>query len=196
MTDLYNLRRPTRAELLGAAGNTVPDVIGPDLRVLFCGINPSLYAGATGHHFSRPGNRFWPTLYAAGFTDRRLHPAEGHRLLEFGYGMTNLVERATASADELSAAELVVGKENLAAKVRLYQPQVVAVLGVGAYRTAFSSPGAALGLQEERLGSAHIWVLPNPSGLNAHYPPTRLADVFRALRLALKPSDTEAPKEM
>ena len=178
--------RPTRADLLGAAGSTVPDVIGPDLRVLFCGINPSLYAGATGHHFSRPGNRFWPTLYAAGFTDVRLHPAEGQKLLRFGYGMTNLVERATAGADELSAAELVVGRENLAAKVRRYCPRVVAVLGVGAYRTAFSSPGAVIGPQADRLGGARLWVLPNPSGLNAHYPPTRLADVYRELRLALE----------
>ena len=169
-----------------AAGNTVPDVIGPGLRVLFCGINPSLYAGATGHHFSRPSNRFWPTLYAAGFTDVRLHPAEGQRLLEFGYGMTNLVERATAGADELNAAELVAGKKDLGTKVRRYRPQVVAILGVGAYRTAFSNPGAAVGLQGERLGGAPVWVLPNPSGLNAHYPPERLAGVYRTLRLALE----------
>ena len=180
------LQKPTRAELLGAAGNTVPDVIGPDLRVLFCGINPSLYAGATGHHFSRPGNRFWPTLHAAGFTDVRLRPADGERLLEFGYGMTNLVERATAGADELSAAELVTGKQDLSMKVLRYGPRVVALLGVGAYRTAFSRPGAAVGLQTERLGNAPVWVLPNPSGLNAHYPPERLASVYRILRLALE----------
>lgn len=186
MTDSHSPRRPTRAELLGAAGNTVPDVIGPALRVLFCGINPSLYAGATGHHFSRPGNRFWPTLYAAGFTDVRLHPAEGKRLLEFGYGMTNLVARATASAAELNAAELVSGRENLDEKVRRYRPRVVAVLGVGAYRTAFARPGAAVGPQEERLGAALVWVLPNPSGLNAHYPPARLASVYRELQLALE----------
>ena len=185
--------RPTRADLLRAAGNTVPDVIGPALRVLFCGINPSLYAGATGHHFSRPGNRFWPTLHAAGFTDVRLSPAEGRRLLAFGYGLTNLVERATASADELSAAELVVGRDGLAAKVRRYRPRVVAVLGVSAYRTAFSSSGAVVGPQEARLGGADVWVLPNPSGLNAHYPPTRLADVYRELRLSLEPADADAP---
>lgn len=179
-------QKPTRAELLGAAGNTVPDVIGPDLRVLFCGINPSLYAGATGHHFSRPGNRFWPTLHAAGFTDVRLRPAEGQRLLGFGYGMTNLVARATAGADELSAAELVAGREELKAKILHYRPRVVAVLGVGAYRTAFARPGAAVGPQEERLGASRLWVLPNPSGLNAHYPPTRLASVYRELRLALE----------
>lgn len=192
MTGLPGPPRPTRAELLGAAGNTVSDVIGPDLRVLFCGINPSLYAGATGHHFSRPGNRFWPTLHAAGFTGVRLHPAEGQKLLGFGYGMTNLVERATAGADELSAAELVVGREKLAAKVRRYRPQIVAVLGVGAYRTAFSQPGAVVGPQAARLGGAQLWVLPNPSGLNAHYPPTRLASVYRELRLALSP-DADAP---
>lgn len=190
------MQKPTRTELLEAAGNTVPDVIGPNLRVLFCGINPSLYAGATGHHFSRPGNRFWPTLHAAGFTDVRLHPAEGRRLLEFGYVMTNLVARATAGADGLSAAELIAGKKDLSAKVRRYQPQVVAVLGVGAYRTAFSRPGAAVGLQEVRLGSAPIWVLPNPSGLNAHYPPTRLASTFRELRLTLEPPDAKAPEKV
>lgn len=186
MTEPPGSPRPTPAELQGAAGNTVPDVIGPGLRVLFCGINPSLYAGATGHHFSRPGNRFWLTLHAAGFTDVRLHPAEGQKLLRFGYGMTNLVERATAGADELSAAELVAGREELAAKVRRYSPRVVAVLGVGAYRTAFSRPAAVIGSQTECLGGAQLWVLPNPSGLNAHYPPTRLAEVYRALRLALE----------
>lgn len=179
------LPRPTREELLAAEDRTVPDVIGPDLRVLFCGINPSLYAGATGHHFSRPGNRFWPTLHAAGFTPLRLAPTEGRKLLGFGYGMTNLVARATAGADELNAAELRAGRELLAAKVSRYRPRVVAVLGVGAYRTAFSSPRAAVGPQAERLGRSRLWVLPNPSGLNAHYPPVRLAEAFRALRLAL-----------
>ena len=186
MTELPSLPRPTRAELLGAAGNTVPDIIGPNLQVLFCGINPSLYAGATGHHFSRPGNRFWRTLYAAGFTDVRLHPTEEWRLAEFGYGVTNLVARATASAAELSAAELVSGKENLGAAVRRYQPRVVAVLGIGAYRAAFSCPSATVGRQKARLGAARLWALPNPSGLNAHYPPAKLARVYGELRLALE----------
>ncbi|CAA9570499.1 MAG: G/U mismatch-specific uracil DNA glycosylase [uncultured Truepera sp.] len=160
--------------------------MAPDLRVLFCGINPSLYAGATGHHFSRPGNRFWPTLHAAGFTARRLAPSEGRTLLEFGYGLTNLVARATASAAELTAAELASGKGSLTAKVQHHRPQVVAILGVGAYRTAFSRPSAVIGPQEELLGSALVWVLPNPSGLNAHYPPTKMVAVYRTLRLAVE----------
>ena len=125
--------KPTRAELLAAAGTPVPDLLAPGLHVLFCGINPGLYSGATGHHFARPGNRFWPTLYQAGFTSRLLIPAEERELLVAGYGITNLVARATATADELSADELIAGRRRLEAKVKRYQPQVLAVLGIGAY---------------------------------------------------------------
>src|ERR671924_889510 len=128
---------PSRAELLAARSKTVPDVIALDLRVLFCGINPGLYSGATGHHFARPGNRFWPTLHQAGFTPRLLHPSEERELLTYGYGITNLVPRATATADELSSEELVAGRRRLETKVKRYKPQVVAVLGISAYRTAF-----------------------------------------------------------
>src|SRR5262245_58346520 len=130
--------KPTRSDLLAAKNKTVRDVIAPRLRVLFCGINPGLYSGATGHHFARPGNRFWPTLYQAGFTPRLLHPSEERELLTFGYGITNLVARATATADELYSEELVAGQRRLKAKVKRFQPQVVAMLGIGSYRVAFA----------------------------------------------------------
>jgi TDG/mug DNA glycosylase family protein len=176
--------RPTRAELLAAAGRTVPDVIAPGLRVLFCGINPGLYSGATGHHFARPGNRFWPALHAAGFSDRLLAPWEEHRLLERGYGITNLVGRATATAGELTVDELVAGRRRLERRVSRTAPAWVAVLGVGAYRTAFGRPGATVGRQVEVLGGASLWVLPNPSGLNAHYQLPDLVREFAKLRAA------------
>ncbi len=179
--------KPAPEEIRAAAGKTVPDVIAPDLRVLFCGINPGLYSGAVGHHFARPGNRFWPALHAAGFTERRLTAFEERELLGIGYGITNLVERATAAAAELSSEELAAGAERLEAKVLHYRPRVVAVLGIGAYRTAFSRPRAAPGPQEERIASALAWVLPNPSGLNAHYRPEDLAQAFRVLRMAVEP---------
>nr|WP_275451301.1 G/U mismatch-specific DNA glycosylase [Sorangium cellulosum] len=178
-------RRPTREEILAAAGKTVPDVIAPDLRVLFCGINPGLYTAAVGHNFARPGNRFWPALHAGGFTDRVLSPFEERELLKLGYGITNVVERATASADELSADELAAGGARLAAKVRRYRPRILAVLGIGAYRSAFGRPHAAPGPQPETLDATRIWVLPNPSGLNASYQPEKLAAMFRALHDAV-----------
>jgi TDG/mug DNA glycosylase family protein len=176
--------KPSRADLLAAKDKTVRDVIAPGLRVLFCGINPGLYSGATGHHFARPGNRFWPTIYQAGFTPRLLHPSEDRELLALGYGITNLVPRTTATADELSADELLAGRKRLENKVRRYQPRVLAVLGIGAYRTAFQRPKALLGLQTERLANALLWVLPNPSGLNAHYQLADLVEQFRKLREA------------
>lgn len=175
--------RPTREELLAAAGKTLPDVIAPGLSVLFCGINPGLYTAAVGHHFARPGNRFWPALQAAGFTERLLDPSEESELLQWGYGITNVVERATATAVELSSEELAAGGRRLAEKAGRFRPGFVAVLGVGAYRTAFGRPKASMGLQPETLGEARIWVLPNPSGLNAHYQPVDLARMFRELRL-------------
>jgi double-stranded uracil-DNA glycosylase len=175
---------PSRAALLAARGKTVPDVIAPQLRVLFCGINPGLYSGATGHHFARPGNRFWPVLHRAGFTERVLAPAEEGVLLQHGLGVTNLVARTTAAADELTKDELIAGCRRLQAKVARYRPRIVAVLGVGAYRVAFGRPKAVIGPQDESLGSAAVWVLPNPSGLNAHYQLRELVQVFRALRQA------------
>jgi TDG/mug DNA glycosylase family protein len=180
------LYKPTRAELLAAQNKTVRDVIAPGLRVLFCGINPGLYSGATGHHFARPGNRFWPTLYQAGFTPRLFHPSEEHELLTYRYGITNLAARATARADELSPDELVAGQRQLKAKVKRYTPRVVAVLGISAYRTAFAEKNAALGKQPVQLVNAILWVLPNPSGLNAHYQLADLAGHFQMLRQAVE----------
>jgi TDG/mug DNA glycosylase family protein len=182
MTMRRNETRPTRRELIEARSKTVPDVIAPRLRVLFCGINPGLYSGATGHHFARPGNRFWPALHRAGFTDRRVAPADERTLLRYGLGITNLAARTTANANELSKRELVTGRRRLRAKVLRYEPQIVAVLGVGAYRTAFGNPKASIGLQQETLGESSVWVLPNPSGLNAHYQMPDLVREFRRLR--------------
>ncbi len=181
-----SLTKPSRADLEAAAGKTVPDVIAPDLKVLFCGINPGLYSGYTGHHFARPGNRFWPTLYAAGFTPRLLRPEEERELLPLGYGITNLVTRATGSAAELTDAELVEGGRRLAAKVAEFRPRVVAVLGVSAYRDAVREPKAVPGEQRHGLSGARLWILPNPSGLNAHYTPAALAAVFRDFLLAIQ----------
>jgi TDG/mug DNA glycosylase family protein len=178
--------RPTKQQILDAFGSKMTDVIGPGLKILFCGINPSLYSAAVGHHFARPGNRFWPTLYAAGFTDRLFSAFEDALLLERGYGITNVVERATASAAELRAEEYVRGGNRLEAKVRKYAPKVVAVLGVGAYRTAFGNKEAAIGRQAERLGGALVWVLPNPSGLNAHYRLEDLARVYKEMRVSVE----------
>lgn len=177
--------KPSRAQLLASAGKTVPDVIAPQLRVLFCGINPGLYSGATGHHFARPGNRFWRSLHGAGFTGRLLSPWEERELLEHRCGVTNLVAHATASADELGAAELMAGRRRLLAKVKRYAPACIAVLGVGAYRIAFARPTATLGRQPEMFGGAELWLLPNPSGLNAHYQLAELVALFRELRNAL-----------
>jgi TDG/mug DNA glycosylase family protein len=179
-------RQPTAA----AAGRTVPDLIGPGLQVLFCGINPGLYSAATRHHFARPGNRFWPTLHAAGFTPRLLSPWEERLLLEYGVGVTNLVARATASAAELTPAELRAGRERLERKVRRYAPAWVAVVGIGAYRTAFGRPRAGIGRQPEHIGQSGVWVLPNPSGLNANHQLPDLARAFAALRRA-QPANRE-----
>ncbi len=178
-------RGPIKAELLAAASNIVPDVIAPGLRLLFCGINPGLYSAWARHHFARPGNRFWPALYAAGFTKRLLLPEEEHELLRLGYGITNLVERATLGSADLSAGELQTGGRRFEQKIRKFRPKAVAVLGVSAYRMAFSRPAAKVGRQDESLGGAVVWVLPNPSGLNAHFTPKVLAQVFRECRLHL-----------
>jgi TDG/mug DNA glycosylase family protein len=177
-------RRPTAAELDAARDRRVPDVIASGLSVLFCGINPSLYSAATGHHFGRPGNRFWPALHRAGFTPRQYAPAEQRLLLEHGVGITNLVARATATAAELSAEELAAGRRRLVAKVRRRAPRLVAVLGVDAYRQAFAEPRAPLGRQPESIAGRPLWVLPNPSGLNAHYQLDDLARLYRGLRRA------------
>jgi TDG/mug DNA glycosylase family protein len=174
------IERPTRAEIAAACRRTVPDIIAPGLKVLFVGINPSLYSAAVGHHFARPGNRFWPALHTGGLTSRLLHPSEDRLLLESGYGIANIVDRATAAADELSAEELAGGARKLVRKVKRYRPRIVAFLGITAYRTAFRRPSSQSGRQRESLGESAVWVLPNPSGLNAHY---RLADLARMYSL-------------
>lgn len=177
-------RRPTKQDLAAATGKRIPDVIAPGLRVLFCGINPGLYSGAVGHHFARPGNRFWKVLHRAGFTDRELSPFDDRELLDVGIGITNLVGRTTAAAAELDGAELRRGATRLARKVERYRPRFVAFAGMGAYRTAFRRPRAALGLQPETLGGAVVWLLPNPSGAQAAYQLDDLVREFRALRRA------------
>jgi double-stranded uracil-DNA glycosylase len=179
-----SMRRPTQAELQAAVGKTVPDVIAPGLVVLFVGINPGLYSAAVGHHFARPGNRFWPALYEAGFTPRLLSPDEDGELPAWGLGVTNLVSRATVAASELSAAELRLGRVALEDKVSRYAPRWTAYVGIGAYATAFGRRNPALGPQEETIGPARIWVLPNTSGLNAHYKPARFAELWRELQVA------------
>lgn len=177
--------RPTKADLLAAKNKTVEDVIAPGLTVLFCGINPGLYTAAIGHHFGRPGNRFWPALYAGGFTPRLFDPSEKSELLKLDYGITNLVSRATLRADELTAKELVTGAKVVTKKVLKYKPRYLAVVGISSYRVAFDRPKAVVGPQAETIGETKLWVLPNPSGLNAHYRPKELAEVFGELREAV-----------
>ncbi|HYV24542.1 MAG TPA: G/U mismatch-specific DNA glycosylase [Pyrinomonadaceae bacterium] len=174
--------KPTKEQLIAAAGKTLPDVIGPNLRVLFCGINPGLYTAAVGHHFARPGNRFWPALHQSGFTEQLVSPFEERELLKSGIGISNVVPRATASAAELTRDDFIEGGRLLAGKVKRYRPGVVAILGVGAYRDAFAKPKARIGEQPERIHDARVWVLPNPSGLNANYQLPELVKLFRELR--------------
>jgi TDG/mug DNA glycosylase family protein len=158
------------------------DVIGPDLDLLFCGINPSLVSAARGHHFARPGNRFWPALHLAGLTPRRLAPDEDGELLRYGIGVTNLVDRPTRAAAELTPDELRAGAAALADLVAGHRPRVLAILGVTAWRSAFDRPRAGIGLQPERVGGAATWVVPNPSGLNARFQLPDLARLYGELR--------------
>lgn len=176
-----------KVDLAAARERTIPDVLpapGAPFRVLFCGINPGLYSAATGWHFARPGNRFWPALHLSGFTARRLQPREQDELAGYGLGITNLVPRATAQAAELTDDELRDGGVALRTLVGMHRPHVVAVAGVTAYRTAFGRKRAAIGPQEEGLGAARLWILPNPSGLNAHWTLPALAEAFGELRKA------------
>jgi len=184
VADTLRPSRPTPAELAAARELTIPDVAAPGLRVLFSGINPGLYSAATGRHFARPGNRFWPALHRSGFTPRQFRPDEQDQLLALGLGITNIVDRATARADELTADELREGGRALLAKTTRLAPRWLAVVGVTAYRTAFGEPRATLGPQELTAGATRLWVLPNPSGLNAHKTVLTLADDFRELRAA------------
>jgi TDG/mug DNA glycosylase family protein len=176
--------RPTKDQLTAAHNATIPDVIAPGLDVLFCGINPGLYSGALGQHFARPGNRFWPALHAGGFTPRLYAPSEQEKLLNLRLGVTNVVARTTARADELTDDELREGGKLLVAKVLEYRPRWLAVVGITAYRTAFGFPKARVGPQDHLIGETRVWVLPNPSGLNAHWTPAGLGEEFRRLRTA------------
>jgi TDG/mug DNA glycosylase family protein len=160
----------------------VPDVVGPGLQVLFCGINPSLRSGETGFHFARPGNRFWPALHLAGFTPRVLRPEESSELPRYGVGVTKLVDRSTRTAAELSDDELRAGVAALAALAERWQPAAVAILGIGAFRTAFARSKAVIGPQPETVGGRPVWALPNPSGLNAHFRVEQLGELYGALR--------------
>ncbi|MCY6488727.1 MULTISPECIES: G/U mismatch-specific DNA glycosylase [Leptolyngbya] len=178
------IHKPTKAEIAAAYRQTLPDVIAPDLNILFSGINPSLYSAAVGHHFARPGNRFWKAIHLAGFTERLLSPFEDRTLLDRGFGLTNLAEPATARADELTSEDFIAGHEKLAQKLQQYKPKYLAVLGVSAYRIAFNQPKAQMGRQPEPLFDTTIWVLPNPSGLNAHYQVDGLAQMYKLLHMA------------
>jgi double-stranded uracil-DNA glycosylase len=174
-------------DLAAARTRTVPDVLpapGQPFRVLFCGINPGLYSAATGHHFARPGNLFWPALHASGFTPRLLAPGEQQLLAGYGLGITNLVARATAQASELSREELQAGGAQLADLVARHSPRIVAVAGVTAYRAAFGRKDAQVGPQAETIGATRLWVVPNPSGVNAHWPLAAITAEFRRLRAA------------
>jgi double-stranded uracil-DNA glycosylase len=179
---MMNFWKPSRDQIRESQDKTVPDLIRDGLKIVFSGINPSLYSAAVGHHFARPGNRFWPTLHAAGFTPRLFSPFEDRLLLDLGYGVTNLVDRATASAAELLAEEFVEGGRSLAEKVSRSHPRIVAFLGIIAYRSAFGRPEAKVGLQAETISGSRLWVLPNPSGLNAHYQLSDLVKLFEELR--------------
>ncbi len=177
--------KPTKEDLRDARRRTTEDLIDDNLKVLFCGINPGIWSGATGFHFAKPGNRFWKALHLGGFTDRVLHPSEELELLENGYGITSFCKRTTARADELTAEEFVEGGKILVRKIRKYKPRFLAVLGIGAFRTAFNQREAKLGLQAKEIGGAKVWLLPNPSGLNAHYQLGDLAALFGELRRAI-----------
>jgi double-stranded uracil-DNA glycosylase len=184
-------RRPTPADLAAARDRTIPDVIAPGLRVLFSGINPGLYSAATGCHFARPGNRFWPALHQSGFTPRQLRPDEQEELLGLGLGITNVVARATARAGELTDDELRDGGRKLLAKAESFGPRWLAIVGVTAYRTAFGEARATFGPQARTAGATRLWVLPNPSGLNAHFVISKLAEEFVRLREAAEAGATK-----
>jgi TDG/mug DNA glycosylase family protein len=190
------MKKPAPADLEAARNRTIPDVLpapGAQFQVLFCGINPSLYSAATGWHFARPGNRFWPALHLSGFTPRRLAPAEQHLLPGYGLGLTNLVARATAQAAELDESELLAGAARLTALVRRHRPRILAIAGVTAYRTAFGHPRATTGPQPRQ--DPPVWVLPNPSGLNAHWTLDAIAEAFSAVRAAATSQDQDHDAE-
>lgn len=174
---------PSKEELLAAVNKTVPDVIAPNLKLLFVGINPGLYTAWSGHHFAHPGNRFWPALYNSGLTPKLLRPDQNTELLKLGYGITNMVARPTLRADELTKEEMIDGGQRLIQLVEKYRPRWVAILGVTSFRQAFDLPKAKVGPQNFTIGPSRVWLLTNPSGLNAHYTPAKLAELFHQLKL-------------
>lgn len=178
--------KPSKEDLRDAVNRTTEDLIDENLKILFCGINPGIWSGATGFHFARPGNRFWKALHLAGYTDRQLHPSEEHELLERGYGITSFCKRTTARADELTPQEFIEGGKLLIKKLEKYKPRALAVLGITAFRAAFQQPKAKLGLQSAKIAGTTVWVLPNPSGLNAHYQAADLAALFREVRESIE----------
>ncbi|HEX4865493.1 MAG TPA: G/U mismatch-specific DNA glycosylase [Acidimicrobiales bacterium] len=182
---------PTPADLAAAEGKSVPDVIAADLDVLFCGVNPGLWTAAVGHHFARPGNRFWKALHLSGFTDRLLSPDEERLLLEARLGITNLVDRASRSAGELTRAELRQGAKKVTRKISRWRPAVLAVLGMSAYRSAFDRADAGVGLQPDPLAGSRVWLLPNPSGLQAHYQLADIVEQLKELRAFVTPARRE-----
>jgi TDG/mug DNA glycosylase family protein len=186
--------RQVRLDLKAARDATIPDVIAADLDVLFCGINPGLWSAATGHHFARPGNRFWPALHRGGFTPTQLRPDQQETLLGYGLGITNVAARASARADELTPDELRAGADILTAKLATFRPHWLVVLGVTAYRVAFGRPKAAIGPQDDRFGATRVWILPNPSGLNAHFNLERLSAEFARLRHAVSGPVADRPE--
>jgi TDG/mug DNA glycosylase family protein len=175
------VKRPSKADLDAARDRTIEDLVAPGLRILFVGINPGLWSGATGFHFARPGNRFWRAIYEAGLTPRLVSPEDQSQLLDFGIGIVNLVPRTTAAAAELSDDEIRAGGRVLLDKIGRFRPRKAAFLGVSTYRVAFGHPTASIGRQPETIGETEIWVLPNPSGLNAHYQLPQLAAAYRQL---------------
>lgn len=175
---------PSKEELVAASNKTLTDLIEPNLKILFVGINPGLYTAYTGFPYAHPANRFWPTIYAAGYTDRLLKPSEYAQMLSYGYGMTNVVARASKVATELKKEEYIEGGKLLEAKIKKYKPEWVAFVGIQAYRIAFNKKNAQVGRQNEMIGDSKVWVLPSPSGLNAHYRPADFARVFRELYIA------------
>lgn len=177
--------KPTKEDMLDAVNRTVPDLIDHGLDIVFCGINPGLYSGATGRHFAKPGNRFWKVLHQAGFTNRQLQPWEEDELLASGYGVICFCHRTTARADELSREEVVEGGERVVKTIEKYRPRILAVLGLGAYRMAYNKKEAGLGLQDKTIGDTRVWLLPNPSGLNAHYQIADFVRLFRELKQAV-----------
>lgn len=176
--------RPTKQDLLAAANKTVPDIIGTNLKILFCGINPGLYTAAIGHHFGKPGNRFWQALYLTGFTPRLYSPFEDQKLLNLGFGITNLVSRSTATAAEISNQEFKTGGEILVDKIKKYQPLYTAFVGIGAYKLAFSKDKVKVGHQAGKIENTNVWVLPNTSGLNVNHRLTDFVELFNQLKKA------------